>query len=681
MNFSLQAGQIGQVERNVAVLKIAIPNRANRTNHTMLIADCSGSMSGSIADVRSDLQRYVNGLDDGDFVSIIIFSGHNRARLIAGPTACNWTGKELLNRAIQADVRILDTTVFSEPLELAIETAQKLSGTDTVHNAILFTDGSAVPTRWSVTTEHNKALDAARSLRRMGVIVSVIGYGVYYDVDFITDLMQAAGNEGLFRHISEIEEFGGVIQHVRETFARTVIASLALTFTPDNGRVGLVYKTTPQLSVGHQAGRISMLGLYEGEATLFMELSSPCRTITVTGTVNGTPVNETLTATPLTNASVADFVRVLGAFAFLQGDLATAAQLLGLTQDHGLADMVATAYSQRERRQVRDSLSRVFVDRRFIGAGLAPSGPSHCALNVLRVLIEDERNVVFIPSGAYKRSGELMSDPRVIESPHGRTLRVLGYTSHVDRFNFSIKALKGVQVLPEDLRGAPMDMQIWRTYNIILDGNLHLPELEATLSQESFNSLLEAGVIEAGSTYSPNKVYTINLRNVKLISTNWANPSTLGLVSLMREEQELEAEQKALNARKKALPAPTASADEAGGIYIPKSVKVEGIPVETYSARSVEYRLLGHKAQSYDCSTMTWEQADARVKEVRQRLTVVRYLIRSIVFAMELVGSKSIQWEDGKVISRGEYDKLEQTATYLGAKLKRVTWEQQLVCS
>lgn len=677
MNFTLQAGQIGQVERNVA---IALPNRDHRTNHTMLLADCSGSMSASIADVRNDLQRYVNGLDDGDFVSIIIFSGHNRARLIAGPTACNRSGKELLNRAIQADVRILDTTVFSEPLELAIDTAQKLSGTDTVHNAILFTDGSAVPTRWSVTIEHNKALDAARSLRRMGVIVSVIGYGVYYDVDFITDLMQAAGNDGVFRHISEIEEFGGVIEHVRDTFARTVIASLNLSFTPDNGRVGLVYKTTPQLSVGHQAGRISMLGLYEGEATLFMELSSACRTITVTGTVNGTPVNEMLTATPLTNDSVADFVRVLGASAFLQGDLATAAQLLGLTQDHGLADMVATAYSQRERRQVGDSLSRVFVDRKFIGAGLAPSGPSHCALNVLRVLIEDQQNVVFIPSGAYKRSGELMSDPRVIESPHGRTLRVLGYTSHKDRFNFSIKALKDVQVLPE-YGGSPIDMKIWRTYNIILDGNLHLPELEATLSQKSFNALLDAGVIEAGSSYSPNKVYTINLRNVKLISTNWANPSTLGLVPLMREEQELEAEQKALNACTKALPAPTASADEDEGIYNPSSVKVDGIPVETYSARSVEYRLLGYKAQSYDCSTMTWERADARVKEVRQRLTVVRYLIRSIVFAMELVGSKSIQWEDGKVISRGKYDKLEQNATYLGAKLKRVTWEQQLVCS
>jgi hypothetical protein len=685
MDLKLQAGSIPQVGKNVAVLGIKIPSTAHQTNHTMLVLDCSGSMSGSIEDVRRDSRAYVNGLGESDYVSVIIFSGHGRARLVGGPTQCNANGKTLLERAIASEVRILDTTVFSEPLELCIRTAKNLAGDEIVHNALLFTDGCAVPTSWPVSTEHNKSLDAARTLRYLGVLVSVIGYGVYYDAEFISHLMAAAGNEGVFRHISEIDEFGPVIEHIRATFAKTVIADIDLAFTPNKGSVGMVYKTTPQLASSAIRGQFKSLGLYEGAATLFMELDAPATAIVISGTINGVSVNQTVTAEKLSDDNAADFVRVLGAHAFLVGDHATAAQMLSVTQDEGLAEKVGSAYSQRETREVGDMLRRVFVDRRFIGSGLKPSGPSHCVLNVLRTLIEDETNIVYIPSGAYKRSGVLTRDPRVIDSPHGRTLRVVGYTSHENRFNFSVKAQKDVKVLSEDGNGPPVDRKIWRTYNIILDGNLHVPELEAVLSEASFNALRDAGVIES-EKYVPGKVYTINLRNLKLISTNWANPSTLGLVPLMREEKELEAEQTALNARKKALSssgfAATDDTDE-GDIYRETSAVVESIPFETYIAPSCEYRLMGYKAKSYDCSDMSYADADARVKEVRQRLTIVRYLIRSIVFAMELVGSKSILWDTGKMVTRGESSKLEQSTIkpYVDANLKRVTWDQVVVCS
>jgi len=681
--FTVQAGKVGSLNKYVAVVgvSVGIPTEI-RNNHSILILDCSVSMSGSINDLREDSQEYVSELGEKDFVSIIIFSGHGRARLIAGPTQCNAAGKLMLKRAIQSDVKVLDTTVFSEPLELAIATVKKLTGLGTVHNAVLFTDGCPVPTKWSGSAEAVRSCDAASVLSNVGCVVSVIGYGVYYDEKFINRLILAAGNEGIFRHISEIENFGAVIKHIRDTFIKTVISDITLNFHSDKGPTGRIFKTTPQLFVSSGAGKIVMKGLYEGKATLFIELLGPCSSIKITGKVNGKTVDETIRPEKLSDENVVDYIRTLGAAAFLDGNYATAAEMLNLVSDEWLAEKIASALTTREQRETADTCRRYFIDRKFIGAGLKPTGPSHCVLNVIRTLIEDPENVVSIPAGAYKRSGLLTADPQVIESPLGRTLQVLGYRSHEDRFNFSFLALKDIKVRPTN-GGRPVDMQMWRTYNVVLDGNLHMPEFQASLTEKSFNILKEAGVIEDGM-YVPGKAYTVNLRGLKMISPNWANPASLGLVNLLKEEAHLEVQQTALNARCKVLKpvVPAATTDLVpGGIYNPKSAVVENVPVEYYTAPCCEYRLMKYKPVPFDCSAMSFEEANEKVRAVRQRLIVVRFLIRAITFAMEMVKSGTIKWDAGKTTQRGQYPKLEQSTIFQGAELKRVIWEEQQACS
>lgn len=680
--FKVQTGKIDAIGQNIAVIEVSVRvPEAKRKNHSILMLDCSASMTDSIEDVRKDGQKYVSELTENDFVSLIIFSGHGQARLIAGPTQCNAAGKEMLGRAIRHEVKILNTTVFSEPLEISIATVKKLSGPGIVHNAVLFTDGCPVPTRWSNVAEEAKSYDAARTLSRMGCVVSVVGYGVYYDEKFINRLIMMAGNEGIFRHISEIEDFGDVIGHIRETFSKTVISNISLAFSSD-GLAGRVFKTTPQLFVSSEIGKISMRGLYEGKAKLFIELTKPASFLKIAGEVNGKPINETLQADKLSPENAADYVRVAGAAAFLKGDYAFAAQMLSLVDDEWLAEKAANAFTDRETRETADTFRRYFVDRKFIGAGLKPTGPSHCVLNVIRTLIEDPENIVYMPSGVYKRSGLLTADPNVIESPLGRTLQVVNYVSHDNRFNFSLLCLKDVKVKPKD-GGRPVDMKIYRAYNVVLDGNLHLPELEAVLSQKSFDALQEAGVIDAAEHYDFGKAYTINLRNLKMISPNWANPTNLGLVNLLREEADLKVQQTALNARIKELKliSSEAGALTPGGIYNPKSEIVKNAAVEYYTAPCCEYRLMKYKPAEYYCDNMSLTEAEKKVKEVRQRLSSVRFLIRAITFAMEMVKSNAIKWDGGVTTKRGEWPKLEQTATFLGAELKRVTWQEQCACS
>jgi len=674
---SIQIGRVAQLaDRNVGVVTFEETVAFDGNRHTVLVLDCSQSMSASIPRLRTDSAAYIKELGSRDFVSVIIFSGHGTAKLIAGPTKCTAEGRNMVERAILHEVRPLGTTVFSEPLELTLETVRRLTGEDTVHNAVLFTDGCAVPTRWDVRAEHKKALDVAVQLNNFGAVVSVVGYGVYYDQQFVGQLMAASGNNGVFRHISEMTGFRQAVQTIRHVFDKTVPMNLVLSMVSRPGNVTRILRVTPEVS-GVSGREIRLGGLFEGKATFFVELDARCDSIIINGSVNGKPFTASPKVEPLSLQNVADYIRIAGAWAFLTGDRTTAAAMLRLTGDEVMVDKVETSYSDREQRETSDALRRHYRDKEFIGAGLKPTGPSHCVLNVIRVLIEDPTNKVFIPAGAYERSGELTVDPRVIHPPHGRTLQVVGYSSDDERFNFGMRCLKDVFVVPESGSGKPLPKKIWRTYNLVLDGNLHLGELQASMSEETFDVLRDSGVIATSGAYRPNHIYTVKLGGLRLVSSAWAQPATLGFVSLLREEADLKIEQTALNAHIKAFGIVTRAEED--DIYPERGVKDQAREVETYTAPCVEIRLMGYKAKpAPDCSSLSYDAAVKRVKEVRHRLIVVRYLSRSIRFAMETTHSKAIPWSAEKL---NRFDKYEQTAMFGGAELKRVAWTETFVCS
>ncbi len=682
LKIAAQAGKSGNQHIAVITFDVEEP-KTPTTNHTVLLLDCSGSMAGSLGKVRADTNNFVNEISDKDFVSIVIFSGEGQARLIAGPTQCNAAGRSLVTKAIDRDVRVLGSTVFAEPLKVTLETVKRLAGDNMLHHVVLSTDGCAVPRDGNVAREEVNAMNVAKQLDDFGAVVSVIGYGVYYDELFMRRLLEAAGSSGVYRHISEVDIFGPTIHSADEIFRDIRPVNVDMGIYPAKGSAGKVFKTTPELTqVGH-LGTILTRGAYQGQMTFFVELSGPCEAFTLRGKVNGKIVEHTVTATALTPESAKRFTILTAAYHYIRGEYKQAEAILRSAGDAALAEKAGSSYTQREQRETSDLFRRYFRDSKFIGAGLKASGPNHCVLNVLRTVIEDTANVVYIPAGAYKRSGELTSDPRVVESPLGRTIKVVGYVSNQSRLNFSVRCLKDVKIVSEDGQSTS-DVKIWRSYNVILDGNLHISTLEAVLTADSFVKLQDAGVIKAGTKHVLGKAVTLDLSSIKMISSAWANPATLGLVDLLREEAEREAEQKALNARRKATaPATSGSDTDEDGIYREQAKKVENVPTETYSANCVEIRLMKYKTGSYDAAAakMDYAQADARVKEVRQRLVVVRYVIRAITFAMEATKSTVIGWDVGKTTKKGEYEKLEQSAMYCGANLKRVTWTEQVVCS
>jgi len=225
--------------------------------------------------------------------------------------------------------------------------------------------------------------------------------------------------------------------------------------------------------------------------------------------------------------------------------------------------------------------------------------------------------------------------------------------------------------------------RVWRTYNVIRDGNLVLPKLIAILTKESFMKLQDANVIDKKEVFEETKYYTLDLTQLKVISSAWAHADTLGLVDLLKEEQELMLKQTALNALIKTLPKPDAdkapfvdnSSRQEDPIYYEKPVDVPEF-FDTYQATCVNIRLVKKVKQDFDFTKLTYEEAILQLNMVKTRLVVIRFISRAIIFAMETMKNKTFNWDEGEKRQRGSNTKLEQLSE--DKTLKRVVWTEDV---
>ncbi len=682
-------GLVPVLNKPMAIVRVTAPVAKPDLQHDVLVLDCSGSMYDSLESVKLDARTFVATLDDSHFVSVVVFSGHGTAKRIAGPVRCDTLGKGILDQAIKRDVYIMNTTVFSEPLDLVLENLRQAQTASMASQAILFTDGCAVPTKWGIDKEEDLALQAAYELYEFGAAVSVIGYGYHYDATFVAKLMAAGGYSGIFRHMNDVGDFAEVIADISTTFRHMDTTTTKFRVSADGSVVQAVYRAVPEVIKSSHTDQFIGRGLYDGVATYYLELSALPNKMSFTGFV-GEKIHSELGVTPsaLSAEQMMECIRVIAANAALSGDNAYAIELLEQTSDEGVAESIGEAYTESERRTNADRIRRAFRDRKFIGTGLKPTGPNHCVINVLRILMEDPSVIMSIPAGFYTRGGILVQDPRVVRSPLGSTVRVVSYTSHAELFNFSLTTQVDVSVYAVDEEGTiltaakPTKQIVHRTYNIIRDGELVMKELLASMSEASFDQLQAAGVIDAHHSYKAGLSYSLCLGDMKMVSSAWARPSSLRLVDLLREEADLKLLQTALNARIKALGKPEVPEFDERGVYREKAKPVETVAIEYYRSRCMKLSLVKYKpAATEDISGLTVDQATARVKQVRQRLRAVRFLARSIAYACELTGWQSVAWAAPKTTARGK-DSKQEFAGHIGSvDVKRVTWTTEIAYS
>lgn len=261
----------------------------------------------------------------------------------------------------------------------------------------------------------------------------------------------------------------------------------------------------------------------------------------------------------------------------------------------------------------------------FIGKGLTTNVN---VINVLRTLLETSGNELYIPYD-YVTTSKKGLDLRVHFAPKesGRPLQIMNIKGHSERFNVSITCLCDVKVeYVVDGKTELRDKKVWRSFNIIRDGELTICKLLAKLTKASYDEILQAGdLLYLGNTkldssfvYDEDAVYTIQLENIPLISYNWARPLALGYPEMQIRAQKIQEDLKVIRKYVKENMILTESKQEDSDIY------TEEIPYSSPSKVGKEVKCVTYtikeKSSPLDVKKINPKEVIEQKKKTRKRI-------------------------------------------------------------
>lgn len=318
--------------------------------------------------------------------------------------------------------------------------------------------------------------------------------------------------------------------------------------------------------------------------------------------------------------------------------------------------------------------------KKFIGEGLKCSGPNRNVLNILRLLVEDEDCTVYVPYNYVRGSNNYVpsGDPRVHFYPaeSGRPARVMSLKSNSERYNFSIVCLVDVLVeYYEDDKVELRQKKVWRTYNVVRDGELSIDKVSAKLSESAFESLRDADLlyyngVKVGHNHSYVKdfTYIIKFDDVPIVSLNWAQPERIGLCDLILKDTDLSEKLKVLRKIRNDFPKPQYD-DAESDIYSETVEYVKNEDKETKQVDCLVYRIPEYKvkytAEEIDNvknSYGSYEEISKDIKSMESQLSRVRFMYRSVIYSIESTKLKgSFGWGEEEKLPRSK-DKMVKRA-------------------
>jgi uncharacterized protein YegL len=184
--------QVGLATQNIGKL-----DEKNKVN-VGLVIDRSGSMSGQnkLEKVKTALKKFVEGLNEGDFISIIVFDDQAEKVLNAQPITKD---KSLIFNTIN-QIYSGGSTNIDSGLQLGYQEVMKNHNQNINSKVILLTDGMTN----SGETNQEIIIKKSKKFNEKGIDISTIGVGSSLDFDLLKKLSDAGRGSNHF--IGENEE-------------------------------------------------------------------------------------------------------------------------------------------------------------------------------------------------------------------------------------------------------------------------------------------------------------------------------------------------------------------------------------------------------------------------------------------------------------------------------------------
>lgn len=321
---------------------------------------------------------------------------------------------------------------------------------------------------------------------------------------------------------------------------------------------------------------------------------------------------------------------------------------------------------------------------RPLGKGFAPSGQRCNVVNIYRHLIEGygEFSLLYLPE--YSRIGLKVTDTDVLDPGGTRKLIPFKLISNQQRFNFTLRCLKEVDVVPTDQPFVTCHARkyIFRHYTFIKDGELHIPEPFVYVSEKVHADFSRAGAFAEQVSYKTNRVNQFRLLDIPLVPQCWANPHLMRLSDMLRAVRDLKIVRTRLNEYIARFPKKHFCRPSQNLWGLPYAVHreekrvVSDEDLDFYKSSCCEIRIMKYKPVDFIAANMTYKEAVVLLRQVKHCLDAIRFKLRLVVFAMEYYRTSYINWGDAKETFRGDYPKEERLAYCDNALLKKVTWRQ-----
>jgi len=171
-------------------------DKQNKVNVSIVI-DVSGSMSGQkIESAREALRRFVSSLNNGDYLSIVVFEGEARVAL---PTTCLTDNRDRIYSIIRK-IEAGGSTNLNAGMILGYKEASLFHSDKVNSRVILLTDGETNVGE----TKLERIADNSLTYNRKGIDISTIGVGQSLNFDLLRQL--ADRGRGLNHFIGEDSE-------------------------------------------------------------------------------------------------------------------------------------------------------------------------------------------------------------------------------------------------------------------------------------------------------------------------------------------------------------------------------------------------------------------------------------------------------------------------------------------
>lgn len=469
------------ISQQVSDTRVVV-NVTKPTNH-ILITDVSGSMSGQLQLIRTQLKNKLSTLmNPGDTITIIWFSGNGQAGVLKEAVEVkSLTTLSDLNTAIDRWLKPVGLTAFLKPLELAKEVISRLSSTrpNSVNSLIFLTDGYNNDCPWPAV------ISTLKTMENDLASATFVEYGYYADSKRLSEMAALIGGEKI-----SCDGFDDWEPMFDKKISTGLFGGKKIEVSVDSDLYDFAYSVTPTGGIVSYFTDNGKVLVNEDIGTLYY-----------------------FSTKPIGKESEDQPVTAMYAAAYVLSDRLMndeAEKVIIALKDPYHYKMLCEAFGKQKLYSFKNAINECVADtaKRFPEGvkDIEPVDPNaYCTMDLINDLIEMENE--FFPSHPdfnYNRIGlkrvtavnESGEPEQVVakfvetEPGKGHKLNALVWNEH--RANLSVLCkINGTVQLPENEYGiTEVPSFKYRSYTLIKDGILNVTKLPVNYTESLYNLLL-----------------------------------------------------------------------------------------------------------------------------------------------------------------------------------------------